>query len=314
MFASASASALPLHPAGRVVLVTNAGGHRGRAAVRHLLAAGWRVRALLRDPRRPVARALRAAGAEVVPGDPDDRAALDRALAGVYAVCGGEAYDPRDPAAGERRGRALAEAVRWASVSHLVYCSVAGADRRSGVPEQESQRAVEAHLQLLGLPATVLRPTFPMEYFASPQRRRAVLAGALRFGLPAAARLQLVAPEDVGAFCALALARPADFVGRTLDLAGDEPTMAQVAAALGRAAGRPVRYVPLPLPRLRRRSPNLAALIAWLRQDGYRADPGALRALYPRLSGLEAWLRDCGWAAPAGAPDDRPDPVTPASH
>jgi uncharacterized protein YbjT (DUF2867 family) len=287
-----------LDPTAHVILVTGATTWRGRAAVHQLLAAGWRVRTLARDPGAPPARALGGAGVEVVRGGLDDRESLDRALAGAYGVLSLPAYHPRDPAAEARQGQGLAEAVRWASVAHLVYCSAAGADRNSGVPEHENKRAVEAHLQVLGLPATVLRPTFPMEYFAAPQRRRAIQAGTLRFGLPAQTRLQLVAADDVGAFGVLALSRPDDFVGRTLELAGDELTMGQVAETLGRVAGRPVRYVPLPPHRLRRRSPDLAPLAAWLRRDGYHADVAALRALYPGLSGLEGWLRRSGWAAP----------------
>jgi uncharacterized protein YbjT (DUF2867 family) len=66
--------------ADKTILVTGATGRQGGAVTRHLVAAGWRVRALSRDPNRPQGQALAKLGAEVVPGDLDDFASLTRAL------------------------------------------------------------------------------------------------------------------------------------------------------------------------------------------------------------------------------------------
>lgn len=70
----------------RTILVTGATGWQGGAVARQLLAEGWQVRALTRDPDRPAARELRAAGALLVPGDLDDRPRLDAAMTDVYGV------------------------------------------------------------------------------------------------------------------------------------------------------------------------------------------------------------------------------------
>jgi len=74
---------------GRPVLVIGATGHQGGAAARHLLAAGWSVRALVRDGGAPAAQALRAAGATLAVGDLDEprtiRAALDEGVSVIAA-------------------------------------------------------------------------------------------------------------------------------------------------------------------------------------------------------------------------------------
>jgi NAD(P)-dependent dehydrogenase (short-subunit alcohol dehydrogenase family) len=67
-----------------VVLVIGATGNQGGAAARHLLADGWRVRALVRDSAAPKAVALAAGGAELIHGDLTDEASLRKAVAGAH--------------------------------------------------------------------------------------------------------------------------------------------------------------------------------------------------------------------------------------
>ena len=61
---------------GKVILVTGATGHQGGASTRHLLATGWRVRALVRNPDDPAAHALADSGVQVVQGDMADLSAF----------------------------------------------------------------------------------------------------------------------------------------------------------------------------------------------------------------------------------------------
>jgi NAD(P)-dependent dehydrogenase (short-subunit alcohol dehydrogenase family) len=120
-----------------VVLVTGATGHQGGASARRLLANGWRVRALVRNPDDPAARALADKGVEIVQGDMTDRASLDRAMRGVYGVHSVQAYMPKDAAGEIRQGTNVADAAKAAGVQHLVYSSAAGPEDPSelDVPE-----------------------------------------------------------------------------------------------------------------------------------------------------------------------------------
>lgn len=107
-----------------------------------------------------------------------------------------------------------------------------------GIPETDSKWAIEQHLAALGLPVTVLRPTFLMENFDIPELKQSIVGGWLYFAMAADTRLQLVAADDVGALAALAFDDPAAFPGPT-ELAGDELAMGEVAATFGRVLGRP---------------------------------------------------------------------------
>src|SRR5687767_4529733 len=70
----------------RTIVVCGATGRQGGAVARHLIADGWQVRGLTRNPESAKAKKLSTAGAQVVKGDMADRESLDRAFAGVHGV------------------------------------------------------------------------------------------------------------------------------------------------------------------------------------------------------------------------------------
>ena len=278
------------------ILVSGATGQQGGAVARHLLAAGWAVRALTRDPAKPAAQALAARGATVVRGDLDDRASVERTVAGASGVFSVQNYYEAGGAEGEiRQGVALADAAKAAGVRHLVYSSVGSADRRTGIPHFESKARIEEHVRGLGVPYTILRPVFFMDNWA--WARDAIRGGVLAQPFDPDKPLQQVAVDDIGAFAALAFADPATWRGRAVDLAGDELTMPQSAEVFARVICRPVRYERIPMDRFEQAAgKESATMFAWFNDVGYAADIPALRATYPRLTTLERYLRDAGWA------------------
>lgn len=70
----------------KIIAVTGATGLQGGTVARKLLADGWKLRALTRDANKPAAKDLASRGAEVVPGDMEDRSQLDAAFKGAYGV------------------------------------------------------------------------------------------------------------------------------------------------------------------------------------------------------------------------------------
>ncbi len=287
------------------ILVTGATGLQGGATDRALLAAGARVRALVRDPGSAAAAHLAVEGVELVRGDLDDPDSLRAAMAGAAGVFSVQTFMTPAGLGGEvRQGRAVAEAAAAAGVQHVVYSSVGGADRRSGVPHFDSKRAVERRLAALPVPTTVLRPTFFMDNFAAHGPDLVDGALTVRLALRPDTRVQLIAVADIGEIAAVAFADPDRHAGTALEVAGDELTAEGLAAALGAAAGLPARFEQLALAEVAGNphipfAPEIAVMFEWLQTDGYAADIAAVRALHPGLLTFADWLRGGAWTAPA---------------
>jgi uncharacterized protein YbjT (DUF2867 family) len=280
----------------RTILVSGATGQQGGAVVRHLLKNGLQVRALTRHPDGAAAQALAALGAEVVKGDLNDRPSLDRGLAGAYGAFSVQNFYETGFDKEIEQGRTLADAAQAAGVSHFVYSSVGGAERHTGIAHFDSKWQVEEHLRASKVPATVLRPVFFMDNWL---RLKAALAGGqLPQPISAGTKLQQIAVDDIGAVAALAFANPERWIGRAVELAGDELSMTQVGETFSRVLGHPVQFVQIPWDVFEKQAgPDLTRMYRWFESDGYRADIAALRREYPALETLESFVRGHSWKA-----------------
>ncbi|MET7396721.1 NmrA family NAD(P)-binding protein [Dactylosporangium sp. NPDC005572] len=273
------------------VLVTGATGQQGGATARALLRAGRPVRALVRSVSSPAAQALAAEGAELVPGDLTDRASLDRAMSGVDGVFSVQPagvaphFNPDEV----RMGVTVADAAAAAGVGHLVYTSVGGADRDTGVSHWNTKGEIERHIAALGLPATILRPVMFMENHADPQYGVLGRHSVLRMVAPGQ-HVQMIAVRDIGEFAALAFADPGYYVGRALELAGDDLPREALVAAVERTVGHPLDLPPLPAEAVAEMRANVDRLHGVESFGGWQADVPALRALHPGLLTFDDWL------------------------
>ncbi|MFE3608161.1 NmrA/HSCARG family protein [Streptomyces goshikiensis] len=279
-----------------VVLVVGATGQQGGAVARHLLAAGRPVRALTRDPDKPAARALAELGAQVVAGNLEDADSLRQALAGAEAVfCVTQFFEAGYD--GEvAQGRRMVDLAAEAGIGHFVFSSVGSADRNTGIPHFDSKYEIERHLADSPVPFTVLRPVFLMENWEG--RRQEIADGFLETPLSPERPLQQVSVEDIGAFTLLALSRPGRWKGRSVDLAGDELSMAQAADVFARVLQRPVDVRRIAWDDFRaQQGEEMYVMNHWFETVGYAADLDLLRAEHPGMLTLEDYLNRHAWQA-----------------
>lgn len=270
---------------GGPVLVLGATGTQGGAVAHALLRSGVDVRALVRDPSSARAEALRDAGAELVRGDLTDEPSLERAFGDVGRVYAVTTPFGDGPAAEVEQGAAIVRAAGAVGLDWLLLASVASAGR-APVPHFESKARIEAGLRASDVPWTVIAPSYFYENVAG-SAREAAASGELPLPLPSDRPLHQVALADLGGVVAAVLGRRDEHLGFRVEVAGDDPTPARMAAALH------ARHVRIPLDEVRARSADMGAMYTFLTDTGYSIDVAAVRARYPEV----AWTSFADWAA-----------------
>jgi uncharacterized protein YbjT (DUF2867 family) len=226
--------------------VTGITGNVGSAVARNLLAAGQRVRAVVRDSGKGKAWAER--GCEVAVADIRDAAALTSAFKGADGVfiLVPPNFDPL-PDFPEARATAatLKSAILAALPAKVVYLSTIGA-QASQANLLTQHTLVEQVLGQLPQPITFLRPAWFMENSAwevAPARDHGVIPAFLQ---PLDKPVPMVATADIGRAGA-ELLRETWRGHRVVELEGPHRvTPNQIAATFADLLGRPVRMEAVP--------------------------------------------------------------------
>jgi uncharacterized protein YbjT (DUF2867 family) len=239
------------------VLVTGATGNVGREVVRLLRERAVPVRVTARPGSQREAN-----GVETVPFDFANRHTFAAAARGCGAV-----FLLRPPAVADTRKtlNPFIDAARRQGVEHVVFLSVAGAQKNPLVPH----RAVEKHLLASGLLWTILRPGFFAQNLGEHYRRD--IARDDRLFVPAGrGKASFVDVRDVAEVAAAALLAPGEHAGKAYTLTGAEAvSFDEAARILSQALHRPIRYVPA----------SVAAYVAHLRRAGAGAAQIAVQTL-----------------------------------
>jgi uncharacterized protein YbjT (DUF2867 family) len=245
----------------KIIAVTGATGAQGGSLARAILAdpaGGFAVRALTRNANSDKAKALAKLGAEVVEANLDDLESLKKAFAGAYgAYCVTNFWEHFSPEKEQQQARNMAEAAKQAGLQHVIWSTLEdtrkwvplGDDRmptlngKYKVPHFDGKGEVDHVFMDLGVPTTCLLTSFYWDnliHFGMQPKKGP--DGRLAFTLPTGeAKLPGMAAEDIGR-CAYGVFKRTDLIGRTVGVAGEHLTGAQMAEALGRALGEEVVY------------------------------------------------------------------------
>ena len=278
----------------KLILVSGATGRQGGAVARELLSRGYRVRGLTRNPDSERAQQLAGLGIEMVRGDFDEIDSLNRAAQGAYGVFSVQNFWEHGKQGEIRQGSNLADAAKQAGVSHFVYTSVANADKNTGIPHFDSKYEIEKYIQSIQLPYTIIRPVSFMENW---EYSRTDIENGIIYGpLSPDTRHQHIAVRDIGRFAAEAFDNPAEWLGVSLDIAGDEADQLGIARTFSRVTGKDVKYVQVPWNEYEeQQGEEMTIMEKWFENTGYSVDVVDLRNDYPWLSSLEQYLKENDW-------------------
>lgn len=300
----------------KTIAVVGATGAQGGGLVRAILedAGGpFQARAVTRDAGSDQARELARLGAEVVAADVDDAASLERAFAGAHgAFCVTFFWAHFSPEKELAHAANMARAARTAGVSHVIWSTLE--DTRRWVPLSDDRMPTlmgrykvphfdakgEANREFAGVPTTFLLTSFYWDnliHFGMGPKKGP--DGRLAITLPMAdAKLPGIAAEDIGRCAYGVFQRGGELVGRTVGVAGEHLSGAEMAAALSRALGQEVVYNAVE-PAVYRAfgfpgAEDLGNMFQFKRdfEASYRGarDLASARALFPGLQTFAAWL------------------------
>ena len=252
--------------AGKTIAVVGATGAQGGGLVRAILAdpsGGFAARALTRDASSDKAKALAAAGAEVVAANLDDAQSLRKAFDGAYgAFCVTNFWEHFSPEKEQEQARRLAQAAKDAGVKHVIWSTLEDTRRfvplddsrmptlkdKYKVPHFDAKGEANRFFSELGVPTTFLNTSFYWDnlvHFGMGPKKGP--DGRLAFVLPMGdKKLPGIAVEDIGR-CAYGIFKRPDLIGQTVGIAGEHLSGAQMAEALSqgaRLAGRHAAVTP----------------------------------------------------------------------
>jgi len=250
----------------KIIAVAGATGAQGGGLVRAILSdpgGGFTARALTRDVNSDKAKELAGLGAQVVAADLDDIESLKRAFQGAYgAYCVTFFWAHFSPEKELAQAAAMAQAAKHAGVQHVIWSTLEDTSKwvplsdsrmptlmgHYKVPHFDAKGQADQVFTELGLPVTFLLTSFYWDNFIhfgmGPKKGP---DGKLALTLPMGdKKLPGIAAQDIGR-CALGVFKKGrEFIGKTVGIAGEHLTGAEMAAALTKALGQEVRYQDVP--------------------------------------------------------------------
>jgi uncharacterized protein YbjT (DUF2867 family) len=246
----------------KIIAVVGATGTQGGGFARAILNdpnREFRVRAITRKPDSDKAKALAAAGAEIVIADLNDVASVTKAFTGAYgAFCVTNYWELFDAEKEKAQAQNLAAAAQRCGIKHTIWSTLEDtrefiplSDNRMPtlygkykVPHFDGKGEADAYFKEAHVPTTCLR--FPyfwenMIYFGTgPQKGP---DGKYYISYPMGnKKMAGIGTEDIGQ-CILGVFKvPGEFIGKTVGVAGDELTIADMAATLSKVLGKEILY------------------------------------------------------------------------
>jgi uncharacterized protein YbjT (DUF2867 family) len=305
-------------PEKKIIAVVGATGAQGGGLVRAILkdpSGSFRARAVTRDIQSDRAKELASLGAEVVAADVDDEGSLQRAFSGAHAAyCVTFYWAHFSPEKEFAEAGAMARAAKAAGVEHVIWSTLE--DTRQWVPLSDDRMPTlmgkykvphfdakgEANKLFTeaGVPVTFLLTSFYWDNFIyfgmGPQKGP---DGRLAITFPMGdKKLPSIAAEDIGGCAYGIFQRGREFIGRTVGIAGEHLTGAEMAAAFSKALGQEVHYNDVP-PEVYRSfgfpgADDLGNMFQFNRDfhEAFRRprDISLSRALNPSLQTFDVWL------------------------
>ena len=246
----------------KIIAVMGATGSQGGGLVRAIQSdpsGGFTARAITRDVNSDKAKALRDLGAEVVAADIDDEASLKKAFSGAYgAYCVTFFWAHFSPEKEQQEARNMANAAKAAGLQHVIWSTLEDtrkwvplSDNRMPtlqgkykVPHFDAKGEINHVFTDAGVPTTFLLTSFywdNMYMFGMGPAKQSDGSYAVTFPM-GTKKMSGIAAEDIGGAAYGIFKRGKEFIGKTVGIAGEHLTGAEMAEKLSKGLGIKCAY------------------------------------------------------------------------
>lgn len=245
----------------KIIAVVGSTGSQGGGLVRAILAdpsGGFAARAITRDVNKDKAKALAAAGAEVVSADLDSVESLKKAFAGAYGVYGVTNFWEHFSGEKEKaQARNIAEAAKAAGVKHVIWSTLEDTRKlmspndtrmpilqeKYRVPHFDAKAEADAYFN--GLPVTYLVTSFYWDnlylFALAPKKDK---DGVYSWTYPmGTAKLPGIAADDIGKVAYGIFKAGQQYIGKTVGIAGESLSFDEMSEKISKGLGiSPVKF------------------------------------------------------------------------
>ena len=247
----------------KIIAVVGSTGAQGGGLVRAITAdpgSGFSARAITRDTGKDKAKALAAAGADVVSADLDNVDSLKKAFAGAHGVYAVTNF--WEHFSGEKeiqQAKNIAEAAKAAGVQHVIWSTLE--DTRTLMSADDTRMPIlqgkyrvphfdakaEANAAFSGLPVTYLVTSFYWDnlymFGLAPKKDdKGVYSWTYPMG---EAKLPGIADEDIGKVAFGIFKAGSEYVGKTVGIAGESLSFQEMSKKLEAIGIAPVQFNPI---------------------------------------------------------------------
>ena len=253
-------------PDKKIIAVVGATGTQGGGLVRAILAdkdGQFVPRALTRNIDSDKAKALKKAGAEVVRAELDDEESLKKAFAGAHgAFCVTNFWEHFSPEKEYTQAGNMARAAKASGVQHVIWSTLEDTRKKVPltddrmptlqgkykVPHYDAKGEADEIFRQAGVPTTFLLTSFYWEnlihFGAGPKPGP---DGTLALTYPMGdKKLPGIAAEDIGKTALAIFKRGREYIGKTIAIAGEHLSGAEMAEKLSHALDKEIRYNAVP--------------------------------------------------------------------
>ena len=276
------------------VLITGITGQQGGAVARNLIDKNINLFGLSRNTNSGISKELSKVGVKVLKGDLDDLSSYKSHLENIDTVFFVQALE--QGAKNEiKQGKMFIAEAKKQGIAHFVYSSVLGADLKTGVPHFDSKYELEKYIAENEITCTILRPASFNENFLNPEITKRILKGKLVMPLNKNVIQQYISTEDIGKIAAQVIKNPENYKNKTITIATDERSLAEVAEIFSQVLNKKVVYQKLPgIITWLVMGRDLRKMFTYMNKNNFIAvkDFAALKKEFPDLGNLNQWVTD----------------------